>query len=283
MQLFDSLYEYFFRYDSPLYWRDVLEVLFFSALFYYAALWLKKDRQKNLVLALYGYCTMAFGAHYLGLTTISYIMFLFAPAAAMVFIVLHQEFLQKNFITFKNITPARFDDQNWIEALIRTFLIRGSNHALLLCVIEHKDNLTDLMQSYLPINARAEQGVLDLILTSPSFDAQKLLWANTSGHIIGINTDWKKTDGQINSDTQTQELAPWKQQAIFFTSKTDALVLSMNTNSRTFDVIINGMIIDRMHATKAIELIKKYSIAHPRGGQNRETFTQKPVAQQRTH
>jgi hypothetical protein len=287
MQVFDALSSYFFSYNSPLYWREVLEIIFFTSLFYYAAVWLKKDRQKNLLLAFYSYCALAFGSHYLGLTTISYTMFLFAPAVTMVFIVLHQEFLQKNFITLKNITPAKLLDHDWLETLIRTFLIRVGNHQEITCIIEQRDSLYDLVHTPLPVNARLEQELLDLLLTSPSFDADHIVWVNTQGQLIGINARWTRRGEQADLDAKIQELPAWKQNAIFFTAKTDAIVLHINATSRTFDVIVNGMVIDRMHAAKALELIKKYIVSRNTnaqwGGVKRETLAQKSVPEQRSN
>ncbi len=287
MQIFEFLSYSFFSYNSPFYWRDLLEIIFFSSLFYYAAVWLKKDRSKNLVLAFYSYCTLTFGAHFLGLTTISYVMFLFAPAVAMVFILLHQEFLQKNLITFKNITPAQFADHDWLETIVRTFLIRVNNQKELTCIIEQRDSLRELVQTSLPVNARLEQGLFDLLLTSPSFDADHMVWVTTQGQLIGINALWAQHGQHTHLAAAAQELPTWKQNAIFFTTKTDAIVLHINATSRTFDVVVNGMIIDRMHAAKALELIKKYIVSQHKtslwGGMTRETLTQKRGTQQRSN
>lgn len=284
MQMTDFLSSSFLSYHSPLYWRNIVEIIFFSSLFYYAARWLKKDRTKNLVLALYGYATITFAAHFMGLTTISYVMFLFVPVVAMVFILLHQEFLQKNLVTFKNITPATKTNHDWLETLIRIFLTRINTHQELTCIIEQKDSLSDLVHAQLPINAHLEQELLDLIITSPNFHADEMMIVTAQGKVVGVNTRLALHGYHNNIDATIKELPQWKQEALFLTSKTDALVFHINATSRTFDVIINGMIIDRMHAAKALELLKKYMVSSGsqsyKGGITRENNAQKRVPEQ---
>lgn len=286
MQPIETLSNYFFNYNSPLYWRDLVEILFFSSLFYYAAIWLKKDKQKNLLPSFYGYCIAAFGAHYLGLTTISYAMFLFSPAVAMVFILVHQERLQKNFVALKNITPARRIQLDWLETLIRTCLRTINDKKEITCIIEQQNSLADFLETPLQFNARLEQGLLDILLASPTFDQQRMIWVNTHGQLVGINAAWVKQVESHNLDLQIKELPAWKQRAIFFTTKADAIVMHINPTSRTFDVVLNGMVVDRMHATKTLELIKKYVVSKNTASQlkglKHESVSQKRAPEQRS-
>jgi hypothetical protein len=284
MPIIDSLSSMFLMYQSPFYWRNVIEILFFASLFYYAARWLKKDRQKNLVLALYGYCTITFGAHFVGLTTISYVMFLFAPVVAMVFILLHQEFLQKNLIPLKAITPATRASDEWLETLIRTLLANLAQHNKLTCIIERRDSLVGTTIVRLPIRAHVEQGLLDLVITSPNFHAKDMIIITAQGTLIGVNTLWTQHAPQEFLDAKIQGFPVWKQDAIFFTSKTDALLFHINAESRTFDIVINGMVIDHINATRAVDLLKKYMvssiISSHQEGKARENVSQKRVSDQ---
>ncbi len=85
-------------------WRDCLEIIFFASLFYYLTLWLKKDKTKNLLPYFYGYCLITFCAYMLELTTVTSLLFLFTPAAVMLFILMHQDTLQRNIVALKHIT-----------------------------------------------------------------------------------------------------------------------------------------------------------------------------------
>jgi len=255
------LSDIFLQYNSFFYWRDLIEILFFAMIFYYAALWLKKDKQKNLLPPFYGYCALTFTTHFLGLTSISYVLFLFAPVAAMIFILMHQELLQKNLVALKNITPAQRVQIDWLETLIRTSLRAINDGKAITCVIEQRDSLHNFLATSLKFNAKLDQGLLDILLASASFDQQKMIWLNTQGQLVGINAVWSKPIERELLEHNVKQLPEWKQKALFFTSKTDALVINVSPTSRTFDVVINGMVIDRMHAAKTLTLIKKYILS----------------------
>ncbi|MCK5633245.1 hypothetical protein KAH94_05815 [bacterium] len=286
MNIFKTLADYFLRYNSFLYWRDLIEITFFTALFYYTSLWLKKDKQKNLLPYFYGYCALSFGAHFIGLTTISYTLFLFAPITAMIFILIHQEFLQKNVVALKNITPAKHVTLNWLETLIKTSLLTIDSGKSITCIIEQQDSLQDLLTTPLFFNAQLKQELLTILLSSASFDQEKMVWVTTQGRFVGINAVWQKKITQHNLENNLHKMPKWKQQALFFTSKTDALVLHINPTSRTFDIVLNGMVIDRMHATKTLEFIKKYIISKKpskMSGTNYEKLSKKSIFQQHSN
>ena len=72
---------------------------------------------------------------------------------------------------------------------------------------------------------------------------------------------WNQQIETKSLERDIKQLPEWKQKALFFTSKTDALVITINPINRTFDVVTNGMIIDRMHAAKTLAFIKKYILS----------------------
>jgi hypothetical protein len=268
-----------------LYWKDFVEIGFFSVLFYYAARWLKKDKQKNLLLPFYGYCAICFSAYYLELTTISYTLFLFAPVAAMIFIVVHQEQLQRNLVALRNITPAKRIQLDWLETLIKTSLLAINNGKTITCIIERQDTMNQFLETQLKFNAQLEQGLLEILLASNSFDQERMIWVNTQGQLVGVNVAWRTPSTTIELEQNVQKLPEWKKHALFFTAKTDAIVLNITPTSRTFDLVLNGMIVDRMHATKTLELIKKYVMSKrnlEKGVVFYENVSQKRSVQQRS-
>jgi len=285
MNLLSILSKYFLSYTSLFYWRNLIEISFFAVLFYYAAQWLKKDNQKNLLLYFYGYCAIAFTAHFLNLTTISYTLFLFAPVIAMIFILIHQETLQKNIIALKNITPAQQIHFDWLETIIKTSLLAINNKQSITCIIERKDSLADFLTTPLQFNAQLEQSLLDILLASSTFDQTKMIWIDTQGHLVGMNAIWKHQNVTDKLENIVHKLPQWKQEALFYTTKTDALVLHISPETRTFDIVMNGMIIDRMHAAKTIELIKKYVVSkkpQKMEAVSYENLSQKNTFKQRT-
>jgi len=263
MSVLQFLSNLFLSYNSFFYWRDLLEIIFFAAIFYYAALWLKKDKQKNLLPYFYSYCAIAFCAHLLKLTSISYALLMLGPVAAMIFILIHQDQLQRNVVALKNITPAKRIQLDWLDTLIKTSVTAINKGKTITCVIEQTDSLQTLLVTQLQFEARLDQGLLDILLDSPTFDQHRMIWLDTQGKLVGINTYWKRVTEKYQFTSSAKELPEWKQLAIFFTAKTDAIVFQISPTSRTFDVVINGMVVDRMHATKTLELIKKYVVSKP--------------------
>jgi len=207
------------------------------------------------------------------------------PVAAMIFILMHQDLLQRNVVALKNITPAKRIHLDWLDIVIRTSVDTINKGKSVICVIERTDSLQDFLSTQLQFEARLEQGLLNILLDSPAFDENRMIWLNTQGKLVGINTSWKKRTKEYQFDQKKKEIPEWKQLAIFFTSKTDSIVFQINPASRTFDIVMNGMVVDRMHATKTLELIKKYVVSKPSsqlGARTYESVHKKSSSEQRT-
>jgi len=290
MELFRFLQEYFLGYNAFFYWRNALEVLFFTLIIYYFSLWLKKDRQKNLLPYFYGYCFLVFISTYAQLTTINYFLFLFAPVAIMLFIVLHQTTLQRNFVALKHITPAKNASSNWQHDIIRSFLFAINNNKTIHCVIENSDSLEDFIHSPLILNANIKQGLIHILQDSSTFDPQKMIWINTSGQLVGINATWKEAIFQAFDEYKEQQISPWEQSALLLSSKTDTLFLRITPTKRSFDIIFNGKIIHNIDSNNALKIIIKYSSTKfwdseklENGELIHEVYTQKNFFKQRSN
>ncbi|MFC1841884.1 hypothetical protein ACFLYA_02320 [Candidatus Dependentiae bacterium] len=279
MSFFEAMQEYLLGYNSFFYLRNIVEFLFFSLIIYYFSIWLKKDRHKNLLPYFYGYCAMTLVAHYTQLTTISYFLFLFSPVAIMLFILVHQKTLQKNFVAIKNIMPAKQVKSDWQNALVRSFLFAINNNKEIRCIIENKDNLENFIYSPLILNANIEQGLIKIVQESDLFDQDKMLWINTQGKLIGINASWKEAIFQA-VETEIQETDPFLQSALLLSSNTDTLFLRITPTQRTFDIIFNGKMVNNIDSDNVLKIIKKYSTTASSNLMN-ETYIQKNLFKQR--
>jgi len=262
MKLFQLLQEHFLgtsAYNSFFYWRNIVEVLFFTLLIYYFSLWLKKDRQKNLLPHFYGYCLLSLLAHATQLTTLSYFLFLFSPVAIMLFILVHQEVLQRNFVALRNIIPAKRDLSSWPEILIRSCLIAINNNKKVLCALENKDSIAQFLDSPLILNSNIKEELIKILQESNFFNENKMLWVNTQGKVIGVNASFKDDNLQEFFLPDTKNISKWKQNALFLSSKTDTLFLRITPTDRTFDIIFNGKIINNVKANNALNIIRKYA------------------------
>src|SRR4051812_25368586 len=115
---------------------DYIEILFFSLVIYYFLLWLKKDTQKNLVIIFYGYFTITILSHYAYLPTITYLLCAAAPIALIIFIVLHQETLQRNFVMLKKVTAPVDINNNWVDELIKSSITALHSNKEFIGIIE---------------------------------------------------------------------------------------------------------------------------------------------------
>ncbi len=235
-------------------WRDIVEILFFTALIYYFTLWLKKDRTKNLLPYFFGYCLITFIAWTIQLPTITPLLFAITPAALMIFILMHQETLQRNLVALKNITPATVYTEDWLETLLQSCLVIINKNKHVLCVIEHHDRLDEFITAPLLINARLQKGILELLLESPSYDHRKMIWVDTQGRLRAINGSWK----QLQSNKTMYQQDVQIEDALLYTAQTDALMFQIDPVTRSFTIVAHEKKFEHVTAHHALQLIKKH-------------------------
>ncbi len=235
-------------------YRDIVEILFFAAAIYYIQLWLKKDKTRNLILWFYMYCALFCASYYADLPVLRFVLFVFAPALAMVFIILHQETLQKNFITLSNPAVPLDDKGHWINELIMCSLTALNRHKDIILVLERNDHLKSIIHAPYFIYAELKRDVFDILLEKQMTGHEYMIWINQHGKIVSINSSWKTQLDEEWLSQETQKMHLWKQQALHITSKTDAMVLKINPLSRSFDVINQGKIIEQGTHQELLEI-----------------------------
>lgn len=260
-------------FHNPFLWRDITEILFFTAIIYYFSLWLRKDRQKNLLGYFYSYIILILASHHAQLSTMNTVLLICAPIAFVLFIITHQEILQRNFVALRNIVPAHRNDQtgDWLEALMRSCLVAASNNKNLSCIIENYDSLEHFILTEQQLNIPIKKNVLDLIFESAVFDATRMVWTNAHGTILAINAELITTD---NSN--------WLQQAVFITTKTDAILFNVSPTTRNFTIIASGQIYNNITALHALSTIKKYLLGNLKGESSHAPTVKKTTQQQST-
>lgn len=264
--------------------KDFIEIIAFSIGIYYFSLWLKKDRQKNLLFSFYGYCAIIIGCYYTSLPTLTLFLFITCPIAFMLFILFHQDLLQKNFIALAAINATTPEQENdWLETIIRACLVAINNNKTVYGVIEHRDSLASMLTTAMPLYADIQKNVLAMALESSSYDQEKLLWLTAQGKLLGINTTWNSNPADVVASNGITTLALWQQEALFFTHKTDAIVFSINPTSRTFTLIAQGKIVEHVNAAHALISIKKFlsTTSNYKGNATHEIQSKKQSHEQR--
>lgn len=239
-------------------WRDYTEIGFFTLVIYLFLRWLSQDHQKNLVRPFYVYCALAFITHYAHLSSISQLLFMSAPLMVMIFILIHQQTLQRNFITLYNVKPQAPIQTDWI-----TDLMRGSLHAInknceLIWIIERTQHLGEMLHTIDKINAPINLPLLTLILEKYEYN-NSYIYIQHNGTLITLNAQLnlpQRAAEWINHDTKSIE--PWKQDALLLTNKTDALFIHAHPHKRIFTIIFEGKILEELNGQQATALLKHH-------------------------
>jgi hypothetical protein len=244
----------------PTTWHDGIEILFFSSLFYYLALWLRKDRQQNLLWYFYGYCAVTLIAYNANLPTISLFLLVFSPAIIMLFIMVHQDILQRNFVALRHITPAQTTTHNWLESLIQTCLIIINKNKSITCIIERSDNMHTFLHVPFIVHAPLHTALLEILINCDSYDQHKMVWIDAQGNLEGINASWRHSITQSSNQETTMQPSEENliEDALLYTTKTDALIFTINPDTRTFTIITCGNQLQKVSAHHAYSTIQKY-------------------------
>ena len=241
-------------------WKDVAEILLCSSAIYYFSLLLRNDRQKNLLLYFYCYCTLLLSTWAFDLTVATTFLFITAPVALVLFIIYHQEALQKNFVMLRNSTPFKSAQisGDWLETLIGNCLTALNNNKTIYCVIEHKDSLEQIVTCPLPLQTDVQKNLLALLLDSQVFDSKKMIWVNSQGKLLGLNAAWNITFEESVMTDSVKNLDSWQQDALFFTAKTDAIVFKLCPETRSFDIVAQSKLFNNVNTSHALKTIEKY-------------------------
>lgn len=262
-------------------WRDIIEIAFFTVTSYYIVTWLNKDTQKNLARYFYLYCALALGSYYASLHVISLTLFFGAPVVAVLFLILHQQTLQKNFIVGKSLTPRPDTSDKWLEEVIQASLREVNKNRTVLCIIERTDALSVFLTARCTFNAPVTRELLNLLMNTTPDDEMTTIWVSHTGLLIAINPHWHAGYDEIWASQQMNPLHRYKQDALLISQKSDAIITVISPETRLFDVLVGGKGFDNISAGYAFSLIKQHIAAKqiPKGTTH-ATLTQKGADEQ---
>lgn len=224
--------------------RDIFEICFYSLSIFATCKWLKIDKTKNLLCYFFIYSILMISAWIIELPTLAPFLFAYAPIAILLFIVLHEKTLQRNLISLCSITPSQYTDPHWIDTIISSCLTLINNNKAVTIIIEHTDALDYFLDVPCIINADINKKILDILLSSTSYDEQKMIWISAKGKIRSINASWK-----LSQDM--------KDDFLFYTLQSDALILVTHAENRSFRLIMDGKEISHLTAHQVKMMIKK--------------------------
>jgi len=258
---------------SMLNWQTVVEILFFSVLFYYGARWLTQDKKRRLIRPFFAYCLFIVLSYFFELTVIYTFLITYAPLAAMLFVLFHQDTLQKNFITVRRYIPAKVST-DWQQELIRIMLIARNNGTCLRVLIEQADNVDELLNTPFIINSPFQEKLIETLINSAIFAEHQLIWFKSDGTIASINASLKQSVDTEWKKTKTQELDCWYQDATLLINKTDALIIATNKQTTDFRFMHNRTELNSLSAENCFKVLKKNSLFLTKGNMSHEKKSQ---------
>ncbi len=259
-------------------YADYLEILFFSTVIYYISLWLKKDTQKNLMeifLAYYGVILFSWLA---SLPTILFFLLFTSPIAFILFLLFHQDSIQKNFVTLHTIKPIQKNNQDtWLEILFRTLLQASALNKKVTVIIERRQSLAAYLESATFLNLDISSDALLMLINSSLFDDSKLCWLNDSGILVSINASYKNE--MIQYTTLPDHLSRENQLAMLYCAKTDAVIIQLHAITKTCSIWANSAVIHDLTLAHGLQITKKYIRRTSDKDENYDSWTSTKVNQ----
>lgn len=229
--------------------KDALELLGLAYICYRWLRWLQQDKQKPLLHYFYGYCAVLIISSSLQLTTFLFVLNYSAPLIMMLFVLIHQHTLQKNFIGLYKIKPAQTDLSNWLQDIIGFCLQTHNDISLLL---EHSTSIQELINTEIPLNAPISRELLSFINRSPDFNPEQYMLADTHGNLLGVNVTWRKPLALTALDEQHIE------KASYYLIDSDGCMIHYTHKTRTFTIVIKQKIYPKLSAAQVLQSIAHY-------------------------
>lgn len=239
-------------------WRDIAEIAIISTIIYAFIRWISHDTQKNLVLWFYGYCAFILFSRTADLENLSYLIFITSPIALLLFIIIHQQTLQKNFITLTSLSPQAHSPAHWLEELIQGCLHALNKNQEIFCIIERTDSLEEFLSAHYFVNADMTQELLALLATTTPPHQSTLLWVTHAGKLLAFNPTWHALPNEIWINTDVKALHLWKQQALHMSEKSDGILFTFDPTTRLCTIIAEGALANNVSAHHAFTLLKNY-------------------------
>ena len=255
MPIFSSILEFICTNLLITSWQDILEIVVMATIVYSFVRWLAQDTQKNLLLWFYGYAVLLFGSYYCGLHTVHFACCIITPVMLLLFIMLHQQTLQKNFITLTSLSPHAHATIHWLEILIQGCLHALNKNKEIFCIIERADSLDLFLSAHSVFNADITPEILEILTKT---DNNATLWVTQAGKLYSFNPTWRTAADEIWVANDVKALHVWKQNALLMTSKSDAIMFTLSPTTRLCTIIMEGKIINDLSAHHAFALLKNY-------------------------
>ncbi len=239
--------------------QDMLEILFFSAIVFSFVKWLKQDQHTNLLTYFYlGACILV-SAYFLDLQNIVLFYSASWPIMVLIFIVIHQKSLQKNYVAARTLIPNKKIDQTTWLTLTMSALFKSLQHKKnTIFVIEGNDSLDEFIHQPITVNSPIQKQLLDMIIESSTLLTDHIILLSQYGKLIALNGTWQKDIDPLWLDKKHESYLPWEQEALYWSTYLDALIFNADSLTKKITIIAHGTRITHLTSDKAINVIEQF-------------------------
>lgn len=163
----------------------------------------------------------------------------------------------------KKQSSQKIDSYDWITECMRSIVRIMNAGKPVNMLIENSDSLANFMTCQLPIHAPVHDKLLDILLTSQSYNPRLMLWLTAHGTLHGINTLWTYELDKAWLDSSVQHLETWQQNALFLSAKTDALFVYADPEQHLFTIITQGTAYEKLRIEQVIAMLSKKFSSSP--------------------
>lgn len=242
-------------YYHPFYFYDLIEITFYACLFYSFCLWLKADKTKNLLGYFLGYCSIILSAWFFGLPTLPTFLSSYAPAILIIFIILHEKTLQRNFVALSSLSPHAALPEDWIEPLLGALIMRMNNNKSCTLIIEKNDALAPMFITEIALSTPVNKEILHVLLTSRTYRSDRLLWLTSKGYIKGMNATFKEQPQSLIGTHSYDDIN-------MYTLLSDAFIIHADCSSHLFSITSQGKTQSAIPVQEIKNCIKKHISAN---------------------
>lgn len=246
-----------FFHANILFWTDYIEIALCATGIYLCSCWLARDKQKNLVGYMYGYCFLFGMAYSVPFPTLQTLLWYATPLFCMFIVLIHQDLLQKNFVTCKSLASGEPEaNAAWMADVVRASLYAQNARKSIRFLIEHTDALQSLVHTDFPLTTTWQLWLMHMILHSEKYNETQWVWINSHGQIKGINAEFAFHLDPIWLSPEAASLAVWQQEALQCSKKTDAICLFFEQESEQFTLIFQGILMRNIPAHTVVNTLR---------------------------
>ncbi|MBT4577608.1 hypothetical protein HOB95_00955 [bacterium] len=231
--------------------KDLVEISFFMLIAYNFSSWLSRSKRRPMLLQFYGYSAMIIATYAFNAKAAHSLLIWSAPACIMLALIYHQHTLQRSFIPSRKIGAKALTTSAWIDDLVRALVHSMHAGKKVICLIEHRDDLSLLFESPIRVNAAISAKLVKMLVNSSDFNQQQYLWVDSQGLVKAVNATVSTESQAIFQDSRHSQHA-------VIADKTDSIVCIVDPTAGNFTLHAQSKTLNGIPAAQIAPLLCAY-------------------------